>query len=119
MANQNLAKLLLKLNDPVSNQCKWIHLCYVPEIIHNEYKEKRPEDLSDMNSTLARWALEDFNKEMKITTAEELEELKNAVKEYSKEAYKDIYLEQSTDRQGWLRVWITKKMKEELSKNGE
>lgn len=40
--------------------------------------------------------------------------LKKLIREYYKTAHPHIFIESSTDRQGWTRTWITKKMKEEL-----
>jgi hypothetical protein len=117
MTNQNLIKLLIKIDSGDTN--KWVHLCYIPEKICNSYKEKYPDYASDLRGTIARWSKEDFGKEIIVETAEDLETLKGAVKEFCKEAYSDIYLEQVTDRQGWMRVWITRKMKEDLSNNGK
>ena len=113
----NLTKLLIKISH--EDAAKWTHLCYIPEEIYNLYKENHAENLSDMNATLSRWALEDFNKTMAMTTLEEFEELKGLIRDFCKETYPDIYLEQSTDRQGWLRVWVTKKMKEDMEKDGK
>ena len=113
------AKLLLKVIDDRTGHGKWLHLCYIPEDLFNEYKKNRPQDVGNMNGTLSRWAKEDFGRDIFVNTVSELETLKVLVRDYCKEAYPEVYLDQSTDRQGWLRVWISKKMKEELENNGE
>lgn len=112
-------KLLIKIVDKETGQNKWIHFCYIPETLYELYRGQKQEEATNFNSTLSRWVKEDFNKELSVNTAEELEELKNLVKDYYKEKYPEVYLEQSTDRQGWLRVWISKKIREELGINGE
>lgn len=120
MIVNNHIKLLIKLQtDKANNTWKWIHLCYIPKDIYDEYKENRPEDFSSMNSTLARWAKEDFNRNLEVISSKDLKELKGLIKDYYKETYPEVYLDQVTDRQGWLRVWISKKMKEDLNSDGE
>ena len=118
-----LTKLLIKIEEPIpetsETRPKWIHLCYVPEELCKRYRELKPEELMNLNVTLARWAKKDFDKDLKIENAEDLEVLKGLIKEFCKRVYPDIYLEQTTDRQGWLRVWVTKNMKEDLNINGE
>lgn len=115
-----LTKILIKIQDEETNTSKWIHLCYIPDNLYRMYKEQHPEQLMiNLNGVLSRWIKEDFGKDLKITTAAELDTMKSLIKGYYKETYPDVYLEQSTDRQGWLRVWIVKKIKEELGIDGE
>ena len=119
MEGNNLTKVLIKVFDDKSNSNKWIHLCYIPEQLYEAYKLQKPDDLMNLNSTLSRWVKEDFNKDLSVMSAMELETMKTLVKSFYKETYPDVYLEQTTDRQGWLRVWIVKKMKEDIGINGE
>ena len=109
-------KLLIKIEDLSQDvpKSKWVHLCYVSTEACREYKEKKPEEYANLNATIARWTKEDFGEELYVATAEDLENLKTLVKNYCKEAYPEVYLDQTTDRQGWLRVWLNKKMKEDL-----
>ena len=114
-----LTKILIKIFDEENNSSRWIHLCYIPEELYTQYKTQSPEQLMNLNATLSRWVKEDFDKDLAVLSAAELDMMKNLVKGYYKETYPDVYLEQTTDRQGWLRVWIVKKMKEDLGINGE
>ena len=116
---ENLSKLLIKLFTDECKGYKWIHLCYIPEELLTEYREKCPENLKDFNVTITRWCNEDFNSDVAVTTQSALDELKSLVRAKYQQEYPDIFLNQPTDRQGWLRVWITTKMKEDLERNGE
>lgn len=115
---ETMMKLLIKIVEPSPDsdaiKYKWIHFCYVPEELCKAYKEEYSEDFTNFNATLARWAKADFDKELSVEKAEDIDTLRGLIKDYCKQVYPDIYLEQATDRQGWLRVWVTKKMKEEL-----
>lgn len=117
MEDNRLTKILIKISEGNTN--KWIHLCYIPESLYEAYRTQLPDHLLNLNETLSKWAKEDFDVDLAVTEAEGLETLKSLVKEHYKQAYPDVYLEQTTDRQGWLRVWIVKKMKEDLGINGE
>lgn len=112
LTGEKMIKLLIKIFD--GETAKWVHLCYIPELLYETYKEQKPDNLKDMNTTISRWVKKDFDKDIEICNAASLEEVKSLIKAFCKETYPDVYLEQSTDRQGWLRVWISKKMKEDL-----
>lgn len=114
-----LTKILIKIFDKESNTNKWVHLCYVPETLYEMYRTQLPDHLLGLNTTLSEWIKRDFDVDLDITNNEELETMKGLIKNHYKETYPDIYLEQSTDRQGWLRVWIVRKMREDLGIDGE
>lgn len=113
MEGTNLTKLVIKLENG------WAHMCYVPSELYQAWKDKTQTTFCDWNETLTHWVKEDFNKAIQVETVTEFKELKTLVKEYYRVTYPDVYLDQPTDRQGWLRVWVIKKMKEELELNGE
>jgi hypothetical protein len=110
-------KLLLKVCEqtPFGNKIeKWVHVCYVDSQLHKEILEKYPAFGNQFNELLSRWCMEDFQVRLNMTTWEDLLLLRELVKKHYKDAYPDIYNPSETDRQGWMRVWVTKKMKEEI-----
>lgn len=109
-----MAKVMVKLYMGNTNTYEWRHLCYVSKELFDSYKENMSEEFNNMNKTLSRWVQEDFNKDLTITSQSELDLLKLYVKEYCKNIYPDVYLDTPTDRQGWMRVWVSKKMQEDL-----
>lgn len=118
MENQNLTKVIIKIRVSETSH-KWVHLCYIPQVLFDEYREKTKEGFSNLNELLSRWVKEDFNVDLKVDTYENLEALKCLVKVKYKELYPEIFLDQPTDRQGWLRVWLVKKIREELKSDGK
>ena len=62
--------------------------------------------------------LKNITKNYKVANGE-IEVLKGLVKNFYKRAHPELYIDSPTDRQGWLRVWLTKKIKEELKIYGE
>ena len=103
-------KLLVKLSTD-DNESKWTHLCYIDRDLHNNYTD----ECEHINKeSLSRWCKEDFGVDMKIDTAKDLDKLRSMVKGYYSEKYPEIYQESVTDHQGWFRMWVTNKMKEEL-----
>ena len=112
------AKILLKISDPDMKVCRWVHLCYADGNIYSEYMLKHS-DLGYMNGVIAAWAEKDFGVNLAMNSMEDILTLKNLVKDFYKEKYPEIYRDSNTDRQGWLRLWINNKMREELdSVNG-
>ena len=115
----NLSKIVVKTVNKEDNSYKWVHFCYIPEELLTQYKERFPEAVKDFNLTLSRWCKTDFGKDLEIGSQSSFEELKGLIKAQYKEKYPELYLDQSTDRQGWLRVWVSTKMMEDLQNNGE
>lgn len=107
------AKILLKITDTETKTSRWIHLCYADETVYNDYILQNP-DSSYMNEVLSRWCKEDFNQDLSMNSIEDVATLKGLVKELYREKYPEVYRDSDTDRQGWLRLWVTSKMKEEL-----
>ena len=105
-------KLLLKITDPDTNMPLWVHLCYADEAVYKDYLLKHPHG-GYMNAVISKWAKQDFDVELTMDTNEDLNTLKNLVKEKYKEKYPEVYRDSNTDRQGWLRLWLNNKMKEE------
>lgn len=110
---ENDAKILLKIIDSETNTPKWIHLCYADEAIYSEYTLQNTAS-GYMNNVLSRWAEEDFKVNLSMESVEDVATLKSLVKELYKEKYPEVYRDSATDRQGWLRLWVNNKMKEEL-----
>lgn len=111
-------KILLKIVDPETNQPRWVHLCYADGNTYAEYLNEHPntsESSEFMNTTLSRWAKEDFDIDLAMDNLEDMATLKSHVKELYREKYPEIYRDSNTDRQGWLRLWVNNKMKEDMS----
>lgn len=104
-------KLLVKISTS-EQEPKWVHLCYINRDLHNNYTDEC-EHIN--NESLSRWCKEDFGIDMEVRTTEDLDKLRSMVKGYYSQKYPDIYQESNTDHQGWFRVWVTNKMKEELN----
>lgn len=106
------SKILLKIFNPDTRSPYWVHLCYADKEIYDKYMLQNHSE--SMNLILSRWIEEDFGKVLEINSAEDIATLKSLVKEFYKHKYPDIYRDSNIDRQGWMRLWITSKMKEEL-----
>ena len=110
----NDAKVLLKITDPETNASRWVHLCYVDDDIYREYLQYRNETICYMNEILSRWAAEDFKVTLSMNSIEDILALKSLVKEFYREKYPEVFRDSTSDRQGWLRIWMNNKMQEEL-----
>lgn len=115
----NLAKVLIKVVNESHDRIEWTHISYIDEGLYKRFLEEKNIETSDMNDYLSRWAKEDFNIELSMSSKNDIRVLKELVKDFYHRAHPELYIESPTDRQGWLRVWITRKMKEELKIYGE
>ena len=110
-------KILLKLcnSTNIYGRCEWRHLCYVDKAIFSKFLAANKYTMADMNKVIIDWCKEDFNKTIKLNTRQNIVELKEIIKGYYKDKYPDLYRDSSTDRQGWVRVWIMDHMKEAIN----
>lgn len=107
-------KVLLKIENDTGY--KWVHLCYVDTKIYEEFKKFCS---GDLNKSLSDWCREDFNTELQVKSSEDLQRLKDLLKEYYQKIYPELYRDSRTDRQGWIRVWVTDKMRKAVQNIGE
>ena len=116
---ENTVKLLLKVLDAPNNKVKWVHFCYVGQNLYNQYLAENDLTTSSFNEIFSRWCQEDFRLDLAMASTKDVRILRAAIKDFYKRAYPDVYLNSETDRQGWSRIWVTKKMKEDLGIYGE
>lgn len=115
-----VTKVLVKLLDENSNTTKWFHLCYVDTDLYNKYIEHFDLTSLDLNEIIARWMKENFNYSMVVSRKDDLKIVKELVQDYYKRVYPELYMPvNGIDRQGWMRVFVQKKMREDLGIYGE
>lgn len=114
-------KILLKLSNSTNiyGRCEWRHLCYVDKELCDSYLSTTGKTMVDMGKTIVGWCKRDFQKDIKLNTRKSIEELREIIKNHYKTKYPELYHDSNTDRQGWVRVWITENMKKELEKYGK
>ena len=109
-----MTKIMIKLLNEENDRIEWVHLCYADETLYNKFLESKGLLTTDMNEVLSRWAKEDFNVNLALSRRADLTVLRAIIKDFYKTAFPAIYMDSNTDRQGWFRVWVTKKLREEL-----
>lgn len=116
--SMNIAKVMIKLTNE-GNEA-WTHLCYVDKNLYVKYAAERKKKYHELmlNDALESWAKQTLKKSVVLLTTEDLAELKALVKTHYKKKYPELFINSGTDRQGWMRVWVTEMMEEEL-KNGK
>lgn len=117
-------KLLLKIQDVTKTpiEFRWVHLCYVDTEVYEEFCETLEpyENYDDeFNGILSRWCAEEFGINLKMNTQEDLNALKELIKNLYRERYPEVYRDSKTDRQGWIRIWVTQKMRKEIEAHGK
>ena len=107
-------KLLIKVD---SSPSQWNHFCYIEESVYNAFVSIG--NKGSINSIISRWCKEDFDVDNPALSMEEIQELKDLIKSHYKEKYPEVYRDSDTDRQGWVRVWVTEHMKKEIANGKE
>lgn len=113
----NRIKVLLKLLDENRDELVWEHLCYVDRDLYLEFLTKKSIERSEFADWVHRWAQEDFNIDLPMTTCKEVLILKELVIDKYLSVYPQIAKRhEKTDYQGWMRVWVCHHMEKELLK---
>lgn len=113
-----LLKIFVKSPDGITNSI-WVHFCYVQKEVYDEFLNTSKSSEDQLNDILSRWCFEDFGVRLPMNKQEDLSTLKDLIKDLYKGMYPEFYRDSSTDRQGWTRIWVNHKMKEEIEKNGK
>lgn len=117
MESQDI-KLLVRVYTDDSEEFHWIHFCYVDDELYKKFIAIHEDGIS-LNDLLARWCKKDFNIDSKMDKLEDVSQLKNLIKDVYKERYPELFRDSRTDRQGWTRIWVMEKMREEIELNGK
>lgn len=107
-------KLVLKLFNEDKDKVEWAHICYIGSELYNTFLEKMKISKEEFADYIADWFKQDFGLNITMTTKRDLAILKATVKEKYRAIYPTIYNNTEIDVHGWLRVWLSQKMEEEL-----
>lgn len=114
-----LHKIVLKVLNTERDKIEWVHVSYMDRNLYNRFVQENDLKYSDLNDYFSRWAKEDFNITLSMSSTNDIKVLKKLVRGYYKRAHPEIFIDSTTDRQGWMRMWLTRKIKEELKIYGE
>lgn len=109
-----LIKVILKVLDENRDKLVWEHLCYAPRDLYLQYLDKYQMQRADYGEAVSKWAQEDFNIDLPMTTAKEITILRELIKDKYKSTYPHLIRDNKTDHQGWIRVWICTHMQKDM-----
>lgn len=113
---QGLIKFIIKVVDEDKDKLIWEHLCYAPKELYLKFLEAKGIERFEMADYVAKWAAEDFNIELPMTTAKDIKILKELILDKYNSAYPHLIRKSSTDHQGWVRVWVSTHMEKDLQR---
>lgn len=119
MASPDLIKFLVKVLDENHNEVSWEHLCYTPRDLYLRFVQCHHIERYEMADFVSKWAKEDFNIDIAMTTAKDIGILRELVLDKYKNAYPHLIRQTDTDRQGWIRVWVSNHMERDLQRYGQ
>jgi hypothetical protein len=115
----NFQKVLIKVIDDETDKFSWVHICYADKRVYLAFLERLSCDRKDFAEWLSKWAKEEFNVELPMTHTNDIIVLKKLIRDRFKRAHPMLFIESNTDHQGWIRIWVTRKMMEELKTYGK
>ena len=114
---ENLIKFLVKVLNEDTDRLSWEHLCYAPRGLYLKFLKVKDLERFQMADFVARWAKEDFNIDLPMSTYKDIAILRELVLDKYSSAYPHLVRKSETDRQGWMRVWVTNHMERDLQRN--
>ncbi len=105
---------MLKVYDEDEDKVKWSHVCYIGSVLYNTFLEKMDASKEEFADYIADWFYQDFGLRLTMSTKRDLNILKATIKERYRTIFPTIYNNTKIDSQGWVRVWLSQKMEEEL-----
>lgn len=107
-------KLMIKLLDEDSGRVRWFHVCYIGSKLYNLFLQEKQIDSIQFADYIADWFNKDFGQHITMTSKRDLNIVKGVVKEKYRVIFPSIYNNTQIDSQGWVRIWLSEKMEEEL-----
>jgi hypothetical protein len=111
------SKFQIKIKQP-DKSYNWVHFSYVPSSLKLQFDKWVNGRGWLTNQWLNRWAADEFGLG-RIDKPEDLQALRIAIKDKYKKLYPEIFIASDTDFQGWSRVWVADRMKQELKGVGK
>jgi hypothetical protein len=108
-----LHKVTVKLYDDVDRTQDWIHFCYIDTAMYNKFNKRLCSFRKTRTDWIREWLKNDFN--LPFKSRDELNLAKDAIRDSFKSEYPELFLASLSDRQGWVRVWMTKKVGDALN----
>lgn len=96
-------------------QITWVHFSAVPEKIYNKFLKVTETEPADLNTFLSKWCRQDFEVMLRMYKFDDIYHLKKAIVERFESEYPELYGAQEMPIiRGWVRMWLTQHMKEEI-----
>jgi hypothetical protein len=119
LIQMKLKKILLKVVDEETDKLGWYHLAYADERVYLGFLSKLGCSRIEFAEYVGKWAQNDFNISLSMTHKNDILVLKKLVQERYHKAHPYLFVPTKTDRQGWMRAWVMKKMVEEIRYYGQ
>lgn len=114
-----LKKILLKVINDSTDNFEWVHLAYADEELYLRFLQEMNCSRIEFANYVSKWVVEDFNLSLTMAHKNDISIVKKLVKDRYQKAHPYLVTNNgNTDRQGWMRVWVSKKMDEELKYYG-
>lgn len=111
-----LIKFLIKVLDENRDKLVWEHLCYAPKELYLKFVDTMGIERFEMADFVSKWAKEDFNIDLPMTTAKDITILRELILDKYSSAYPHLLRRSATDHQGWVRVWVSTHMERDLQR---
>lgn len=113
---EGLIKFLIKVLDEDRDKLVWEHLCYAPKGLYLKFIDTMGIERFEMADFVSKWAKEDFNIDLPMTTAKDITILRELVLDKYSSTYPHLLRKSATDHQGWVRVWVSTHMERDLQR---
>lgn len=97
-------------------QISWVHFSIIPEKVYKKFFKLYEIEPTDLNKYLSKWCKQDFDVMLRMYKYEDIAHLKKAIIERFQSEYPELYGSgEMPIIKGWVRMWLTQHMKEEIA----
>ena len=115
---EKMKKVVIKVLK--EGQINWVHFSAVPEKVYKKFFKVCETEPSDLNRFLSKWCKQDFDVTLRMYKYDDIVHLKKAVVERFQSEYPELYGSREMPMvKGWVRMWLTQHMKEEIAAHGK
>ena len=118
MKKPKMRKVIVKvLKD---NEVQWVHFSKISASLYKKFLRVTESDPCELNEYLSKWCKEDFEVTLRMYRYSDIYHLKKAIIERYSAVYPELC--ESPDMGvmvGWVRMWLSQHMKEEIASHGK
>lgn len=115
MATMHTTPLKIKIFDETKGKIRWVKICDIGTELYSTFLNEMGVNEEEYADYIAEWFFREYNLNLSMTTMRDVKILLGSIKERYRAVYPAIYNNTDIDAETWVRIWLSKRMEEELT----